>query len=153
MYLNDSGDVTSRKGIFKKTRIIQPDERKTSWIIFSLFPSDYRVKSIVITIGVRIVSIILTLSIYFYVGYLIPERNRLLITDSNDWNHCYFCYPNSSFTRIPGNRIKNILSNIYLMTHSNQMVPNQDLKSMHSSVKFFQTWLKFLEVNTEDLQY
>lgn len=48
-------------------------KEKLAESFFSLFPSDYRVKSIVITIGVRIVSIILTLSIYFYVGYLIPR--------------------------------------------------------------------------------
>ena len=48
-------------------------KEKLAESFFSLFPSDYRVKYIVITVGVRIISILLTLSIYFYVGYLIPK--------------------------------------------------------------------------------
>ena len=40
---------------------------------FSLLPSDYRVKAIVISVGVRIISIILALLTYYYVGQLIPK--------------------------------------------------------------------------------
>jgi hypothetical protein len=40
---------------------------------FSLLPSDYRVKAIAISVGVRIISIILALLTYYYVGQLIPR--------------------------------------------------------------------------------
>jgi hypothetical protein len=44
--------------------------------ISSLLPSGYRIKSVVITIGMRLLSICLTLIIYYYIGLLIPKATE-----------------------------------------------------------------------------